>query len=273
MKHRTKLAVIQLILLIILAFLITEGCLGQSSGLSRENRTETTEEVDNNSLPNLYNDVQAKAITVEEVDNNLSSSTGHLNTQAIDLSNSETGNSSLAENYRLEAIDIELKVPSYELPLQKEELSNYGNFSSKIALNKSALKMLENNGFVVIENPYNLREEDITSMYATLKDEEIPIFITTDSLLHLYHIQFDETLRQIEEKEFYDTLWNTDLAMLDASIKKYNSASGDEKEAARRNAAYFSVALSLLQPKSFKDTAKYKFKVPDFVKMLKRKWL
>ena len=83
--------------------------------------------------------------------------------------------------------------------------------------------MLESNGFVVIENPYNPEEEDITSTYATLKEENVPIFITTDSLLHLYHIQFDETLRQIEEKEFYDTLWKTDLTLLSASIEMYDS--------------------------------------------------
>lgn len=121
-------------------------------------------------------------------------------------------------------------------------------------------------------------------MYSSLQEEEIPVFITTDTLLHLYHIQFDETLRLIEEREFYDTLWKTDLSLLNASIEKYNSASGDEKEAARRNAAYFSVALSLLQPKPEQiqkeddydsdymslfpeDTAKqYQFKTPDFVK-------
>ena len=147
------------------------------------------------------------------------------------------------------------------------------------------LKCWKSNGFVVIENPYNPGEEDITSMYSTLKEEEIPIFITTDSLLHLYHIQFDETLRQIEEKEFYETLWKTDLALLNASIEKYNSAAGEEQEAARRNAAYFTVALSLLQPKpmqvqgtenpyGFVDESlfpsgaetKYQFEVPAFVK-------
>ena len=163
-------------------------------------------------------------------------------------------------------------------------------FSGTIPLNESALKMLESNGFVVIENPYNPGEEDITSMYSTLKQEEVPIFITTDSLLHIYHIQFDETLRQIEEKEFYDTLWKTDLALLNASTEKYNSAAGEEQEAARRNAAYFAVALSLLQPKTMQiqstqvqeteesygfvndslfpsgSEEQYQFEVPAFVK-------
>ena len=220
-----------------------------------------------------------------EVNTSGTSPMGRLETKEVNLSNSGVENSSIAGNYRLEALDVELKVPPYELPLKKDNISNYGNFSDRIPLNESALKMLEKNGFVVIENPYNPKEEDITSMYDTLKKEGIPIFITTDSLLHLYHIQFDETLRQIEEKEFYDTLWKTDLSLLNASIEKYNSAAGEEQEAARRNAAYFAVALSLLQPKPtqiqgtedpygyvneslFPASAEkqYQFQIPEFVK-------
>ncbi|HET8686921.1 MAG TPA: DUF3160 domain-containing protein, partial [Methanosarcina sp.] len=208
-----------------------------------------------------------------------------LKVEEVNISDSGTGNSSIAGNYRLEALDVELKAPSYKLPLHREGISNYGDFSGKIPLNESAFKMLESNGFVAIENPYNIREEDITSMYTSLKEQEVPIFITTDSLLHLYHIQFDETLRQIEEKEFYDTLWKTDLALLNASVEKYNSAAGEEKEAARRNAAYFAVALSLLQPKpaqvqgaevryGFVNDSlfpagaekQYQFQIPKFVK-------
>jgi hypothetical protein len=249
MRHLTKLVVVYLTLFIILAFILTEGCLGKGSELNGKNRTEKTDKVNNNSLPNLYNGVQAKIIMTERIGNNLSSSTGRLKTKEVNLSGSGTGNTSITGNYHLEALDVGLKVPAYELPLQKGGISNYGSFSSKIHLSDSALRMLENNGFAVIENPYSPREEDITSMYSTLKDKDIPIFITTDSLLHLYHIQFDETLRQIEEKEFYDTLWKTDLALLNASIEKYSSTSGEEQEAAKRNAAYFSVALSLLQPK------------------------
>jgi len=232
MKHRTKRVITLTIFLIILASLLTEGCLGQNSGLSRENEKEMKGQANTSGT----------------------SPVSRLVTEEVNLSSSKAGISTIAGNYRLEALDVELKVPSYELPLQKERISNYGNFSSKIPLNESALKMLENNGFVVIENPYNPGEEDITSMYSILEEQEVPVFITTDSLLHLYHIQFDETLRQIEEKEFYDTLWKTDLALLNASIKKYNNASGEEKEAARRNTAYFAVVLSLLQPKTRTDT-------------------
>jgi len=208
-----------------------------------------------------------------------------LKTETLTYSGVLGQGASLPINYSLEALDVELKVPSYELPLERGEISNYETFSGKIPLKGSDLEVLQNNGFVVVENPYNPAEEDITSMYVTLKEDEIPVFITTDSLLHLYHIQFDETLRQIEENEFYEAIWETDLALMNASVEKYNGSSGEEKEAARRNAAYFAVALSLLQPKpsqvqsaeesyDFIDEAlfpagsaeKYQFEIPSFIK-------
>ncbi|WP_440955307.1 DUF3160 domain-containing protein [Methanosarcina sp. Mfa9] len=219
---------------------------------------------------------------------NENSATGHLKTEAVSFSGSGAGNFPLTENYHLEALDIELKVPPYELPLEEADISNYENFSGKIQLDAQALEKLKTNGFVVIKNPYNSGEEDITGMYSILKKEEVPIFITTDSLLHLYHIQFDETLRQIEEQEFYGLLWEIDRDLLNASVAEYNNASSSEevKEAARRNAAYFSVALSLLQPKpeqvrkadelfsfEYDDSlfpagaeGRYQFEVPGFVK-------
>ena len=278
--------------LILLVSLFSGGCMTQSSGLSGDNMTEKKAGMDGNESKNVSNNMGNKenSYATSNLSNDENDSTSHLKSEAVDLFDSKAGNSNLSRNYKLEALDVELKVPAYELPLNKGDIANYENFSGRINLSESALKTLENNGFVVIKNPYSSREEDITSMYKTLKQEDIPIFITTDSLLHLYHIQFDETLRQIEEREFYDTIWNMDLAMLNASIEKYNSAAGEEKEAARRNAAYFSVALSLLQPKpeqvqstqtqsqeeyydSFDESffpagaeKQYQFEIPEFVK-------
>ena len=55
-----------------------------------------------------------------EVNNSESSPTDRLKTEEVNLSDSGAENSSLAGNYRLEALDVELKVPSYELPLNKD---------------------------------------------------------------------------------------------------------------------------------------------------------
>jgi hypothetical protein len=285
MKNQIQIVVTLLMFLILLFFLFTGGCLEQSSGLNGKNGTETTEEVDNNSLPNLYNDVQAKNVVIEEVDNNRSSSTGHLKTEAVDLSNFEAENLSLAGNYRLDALDIEIKSPQYELPLKESDITNYEKFSKKFLTDETALEKLKENGFVVISNPYNPKEDDITAMYNSLENEGQLIFITSDTLLHLYHVQFDDSMSQIEQNKLYDLLWELDKSLLNASVVDYNRASGEEKEAAKRNAAYFSVALSLLQPKEeqikeitdlygpevgvyFDPSAKekYQFEIPEFVK-------
>lgn len=263
MKTKIQIVVTLLMFLILLVSIFTGGCLEQSSGLNGKNGTETT----------------------EEVDNNRSSSTGHLKTEAVNLSGFEAENFSFAENYRLDALDIELKAPQYELPLQESDITNYGEFSQKFLTDEATLEKLKENGFVVISNPYNPKEDDITAMYGNLENEGQLIFITSDTLLHLYHVQFDDSMSQIEQNKLYGLLWELDKALLNASVEDYNRASGEEKEAARRNAAYFSVALSLLQPKEeqikeitdpygpeagvyFDPAAKeqYQFEIPEFVK-------
>src|SRR3989338_857740 len=215
--------------------------------------------------------------------------TGKLKVEPILLSGVDTEKTSLTKHYSLDAMDIELKTSQYNLPFKTSEISNYADFSGKIQLSSKALDLLNKNGFVVIKNTFNDKLESITSPYETLKDREIPIFITTDSLLHLYHIQFDETLRLIEEKEFYDAIWEIDKKLLEESIEDYNSATGELKEASKNNVAYFSVALSLLQPTKEQvmqpcadrdwecqaqdkttfftkdELTKYNFKVPSFV--------
>jgi len=209
-----------------------------------------------------------------------------LKTEPVNLSGVQTEKLSFINHYSLSPLNITLQVPQYNLPLKTEEISNFDDFSTKIPLDDGASRLLEENGFVVIVNPFNPNEEYITEPYKTLKEREIPVFITSDSLLHLYHIQFDETLRQIEEREFYVTIWEISTELLNDSIEEYNNYDGDLKEASKRNVAYFAVGLSLLQPKEeqlctdewkcrdpglasayfdSEDLKKYRFEVPDFV--------
>ncbi|KAF5434304.1 Protein of unknown function (DUF3160), partial [Candidatus Methanophagaceae archaeon] len=173
-----------------------------------------------------------------------------LELKPIAISSVQSENQSFVKYYSLDPINTTLQVPQYELPLQTTAICNYDKFSTELELCEAAQRLLEKNGFVVISNPFNPHEADITEPYDTLKEREIPVFITSDSLLHLYHIQFDETLRQIEEREFYELIWGLSTELLNDSIADYNSYNGDLKEAARRNVAYFAVGLSLLQPKA-----------------------
>lgn len=155
---------------------------------------------------------------------------------------------SMAANYRLEALSVDLKVPEYALPLEVSDIENFESVSQVIGLSPHASGLLERNGFVVLEGAMNSKADLVTSWYEYLKNMEVPIFVTSDSLLHVYHIQFDETLRTIEEREFYDAIWEIDERLLERSLEEYGGSEGEVKEAAKKNVAYFLVALSLLAP-------------------------
>jgi hypothetical protein len=157
--------------------------------------------------------------------------------------------------YEKESLTIQAQVPPYNLPLDKKEISNFDDFTQKINLDEQALKLLSMNGFVVIDNLY--QQDDMAEQYNQLKSIDVPIFITSASLLHMYHIQFSETLRKIEEDKFYDYLWKINFEMHQHFLAEYKKSKGDYKEAMKRNAAYFAVALELLKPKDeqIKETA------------------
>lgn len=138
----------------------------------------------------------------------------------------------------------------YMLPLSMEDIDNYDDFASKVALSPEALDRLEENGFVVILDPFSPNRDDMTSPYKIMKKLEVPIYVSVDSLLHAYHIQFGETLRRIEEEHFYDDLCFITEDMLARSEADYEASSGEAKEAAKMNVAFFSVANSLLAPRA-----------------------
>ncbi|KPL19641.1 MAG: dTDP-glucose 4,6-dehydratase [candidate division Zixibacteria bacterium SM23_81] len=214
--------------------------------------------------------------------------------QPIEWSHVQTEELSFTKYYSINPLEVTLQVPPYDLPLGTDHIANFEDFSSKIPLSAVEARLLEQNGFVVIKNPYNAREEYVTQPYKNLKNDDVPIFITPSSLLHLYHIQFDETLRQIEERAFYDTIWEMSRELLDDAVEKYEQAAGNLKEAAKRNVEYFAVGLNLLKPKEdqlCKDGQKckdpglasayfreqdlkiYTFEVPDFAQQVVEKEL
>ncbi|MDF0590715.1 DUF3160 domain-containing protein [Candidatus Methanocrinis natronophilus] len=138
----------------------------------------------------------------------------------------------------------------YVLPLSKDAIDNYDDFVSRVPLSPKEVRLLEENGFVVIIDPFSPNRDDMAAPYKILRKLEVPIYVSADSLLHAYHIQFAETLRGIEEDHFYDDLWSMTGDMLAKSEAEYEASSGEAKEAAKMNVAFFSVAKSLLAPRA-----------------------
>jgi len=155
----------------------------------------------------------------------------------------------LSSYYDGRPISAAPNAPSYSLPIEFSDIANRGPFEWRLnRLGESAREAVERNGFVVVDSKSLLGKEydDMVDPYVEQEEEGIPNFVTSDSLLHLYHVQFDEILKCVEENEFFPMLVPMTKALFEESLRQYGSFSGELKEAARRNVAFFAVALKLL---------------------------
>ncbi len=163
----------------------------------------------------------------------------------------------LSSYYDVQPVSAVPGARSYTLPIELSGIGNAPDVCFMFQLDENAKRAIERNGFVVVRSRNTYEPEDeMVGPYEDLKEDGIPIFVTSDSLLHLYHVQFDEILRCVEESEFFPMLVTMTRALFEESLGQYGSFSGDLKEAARRNVAYFAVALKLVGAE---------FDVPDAV--------
>lgn len=156
------------------------------------------------------------------------------------------------EDISLTTIEVIPQIPPYQLPLDINSISNFQDFLNKIPLDLQAKSLLEKNGFVVIPTPSDILNspEEFDSFYSKLQDKDIPVFVTTDSLLHYYHVFFDTALMRLEKDIFYDDIWQMSKSFFDDAMDIYKNAKDPIlKESAKRNVAYLSVVLELLKPK------------------------
>lgn len=133
-------------------------------------------------------------------------------------------------------------VKPYEV---KEDFSNVINYDEFVYLdNQPAMKSkLLENGFVVV-NGY---ASEFFQGYESNRYSLTPNFVTADAMLHTYHLYFSHLMKGIEKEYFYNDLKTICEQMITASKEQYEKLSGTEWEnAAKRNMAYFTVALKLL---------------------------
>ena len=154
--------------------------------------------------------------------------------------------------------------PEYDLPLRELPENYWRDIKGKfnLDLTEEQKQMLLENGVVIIPGNKDRFEKAYQELSATKyrsKDGQgVPIFITTDSILHLFHIEFNELLKNIEIKKLSPMLNSFLESVIDESITQYNGLEDKElKELSRRNIAYLSVAKKLLDPN---------FRVPGMVK-------
>jgi hypothetical protein len=103
-------------------------------------------------------------------------------------------------------------------------------------------QMLEDNGFLVKPDQY----EQFFFLYDENDEHDIPNFITSDSVLQLYHIFFDFSLRHIEKEKLLPAATLLSSKMLERSLSTYNTTKEAKvKKAAAMLIVYFAVAKGL----------------------------
>jgi len=129
----------------------------------------------------------------------------------------------------------------YTLPVDLGSVTMHDSF----AFSAAQEQLLSTNGFVIAPSEY----KEFFHLYEEARYAEVPPFITTDSVYHIYHLFFDQVLRTLEDKQFYADLEKLTAGMLWATEGQYNTLKGTTLEqAALRNLGYFAVAYRLLNP-------------------------
>ncbi|MDK2464773.1 MAG: DUF3160 domain-containing protein [Candidatus Korarchaeota archaeon] len=132
---------------------------------------------------------------------------------------------------------------SQSLPLEESQLAN-PDAMDVLNLGPAQRTSVLERGFVLVRWG---AFDDFSEAYEALPPT-VPVYVTADTVLHAYHVLFDTTLAQIEEQKIYPDLVAVTRAMMEESLTLSMGSQGEVAEAARRNAAYFAVALSLLDP-------------------------
>jgi hypothetical protein len=122
------------------------------------------------------------------------------------------------------------------LPNEKELLAVQGCFLEKIP-----------------PDPY-VSYDDMIDRYSSHEDFDfgkdystVPLFISTDLLLHVYHVVFDRALQQAEERKLYFAALRLSDEMQKACRSDLRETSdGDIRDAIKGNLAFYSVACGLL---------------------------
>jgi hypothetical protein len=154
--------------------------------------------------------------------------------------------------YQAAGLTYSPTLQTYTLPLDLGQVNNLdrdirGN--AQFGWSAAAEAALQANGMVALPATYPNRRFD--AVYSLLKGAEMPILVTTDSTLHLYHIFFDQILKNVEVREFIPMLRALLSELARSLAARYEALQGDLKEAARRDLAFVSVAGRLIDPERF----------------------
>lgn len=141
-----------------------------------------------------------------------------------------------------DAVRVTPNVAPYTVDADLGNVENLWQFYA-LQQNQEMAAKLAKNGFVVCGSAGT----EFFEIYESNRYEMVPNFVTVDSLMHTYHLYFAYLLKNIEKSYLSDSVTALSRRMLDDSAAQYEQLKGSEwEEAARRNLAFFTVGLKLL---------------------------
>jgi len=141
--------------------------------------------------------------------------------------------------YKEVPVEISPQVSPYQVAADLKNIENWQRFEFSAEVEQRLMQ----NGFAVLPQ----LNSEFFMLYEINRYDGIPNLVTTDSMLHNYHLFFNYLLKNIEENQLSPQLKKLSLGMLKQSEEQYKALKGTAWEnAARRNWAFFAVANSLL---------------------------
>src|SRR5262249_6191818 len=99
---------------------------------------------------------------------------------------------------------------------KNSDASGYRTFDAR--LDSAEQELFQKNGFVVSER---LGQESFAAVFYELFHNDLPVFISTDGLLHAWHRTYDALLEETEETY----LFNSVQTLLEAMARQVTAAS------------------------------------------------
>ncbi len=131
--------------------------------------------------------------------------------------------------------------PQYSISPGLINIANLGLFPT---LTVEDRQFIESNGFVAVPQSEFMQIHEILT---DNDDHDLPSFVSSDAVLHAFHVLYDLALREAETYSFWNLLGNLTESLADSSYTQYVDApAGRWQDAALRNVMFFSVALNLL---------------------------
>ena len=182
----------------------------------------------------------------DETDDDTGETAGKVKRVKRKITDTATAFKSRFAEYTPVEVNVTPSVAAYTVAADLSNVSNKTDLED-FYLSDSQKELLGGNGFMVKPGSWM----EFFSIYESNRMKMMPSFITTDSMLHNYHLAFNYLLRVVEKEKLVPALLGLLDEMMAASQAQYEELKGTEWEnAAKRNVAFFTVANKLMDPET-----------------------